>query len=455
MGVGHPGVDPGSTLGSRMTLVYYELVIIVVLVVVNGIFAMSEVALLSARRNRLQHLAERGNKNAQRALDLLQDPNNFLSTVQIGVTLVGVLSGAFGGATLAAHLSRHLRGYPAIAPYADTISISIIVLAITYLSLIIGELVPKRVALHSPERIASAVAEPMSIISRLGSPLVGLLSASTNAVLWVFRIKDSREPMVTQDDVRSLIRMGARTGVFKKDEQQIVERVFRLSNRRVSAIMTHRADIVWLDINDPPDVLVKAIRQIRYLRVPVCDGDLDRTLGILSAKDFFAAVENTDIRTMLKPAVYVPEGMPALKVLEQFRTSTASIALVIDEYGSVQGLVSAIDLLEALVGDLPGEKRVDHPVMARADGSWLVDGALPLEDLKELLRVDSLPDESSGRFHTAAGFLIYHLGRIPKAADAFDFDSVHMEVVDMDGNRVDKLLVASAAPKQFPGPRLT
>lgn len=430
----------------RMTLVYYEVVIIVLLVVLNGIFAMSEVALLSARRSRLQHLAERGNRNAQRALDLVQDPNNFLSTVQVGVTLVGVLSGAFGGATLATHLAAHLRGYPAVAQYADTISISIIVLAITYLSLIIGELVPKRIALHSPERIASGIAQPMSVISRLGSPLVGLLSASTNAVLWALRIKDSSEPAVTQDDVRALIRAGARTGVFKEDEQRIVERVFRLSSRRISAIMTHRADIVWLDINDPPEALVKKIRQVRYLRVPVCDGDLDRTLGILSAKDYFAAVENTDLRAMLKPPVYVPEGMPALKVLEQFRTTTASIALVIDEYGSVQGLVSAIDLLQAIVGDLPGEKQMEQPVMPRPDGSWLIEGALPVEDLKELLRTDALPDESSGRFRTAAGFLIYHLGRIPRTTDSIDFNGNHLEVVDMDGNRVDKLLLVCNRP---------
>jgi putative hemolysin len=423
-----------------MSHVSYELIIIVLLVVVNGIFAMSEVALLSARKSRLQHLADRGNTKAKRALELLQDPNNFLSTVQVGVTLVGVLSGAFGGATLAEQIGAFLKRYPSLAAYSDSIGIGVVVILITYLSLVIGELVPKRLALHSPERVAAAVASLMSLISRIGAPLVGLLSASTNAVLWLFRIKESNEPAVTQDDVRALLRMGTTNGIFEQDEQQIVERVFRFADRKISAIMTHRADITWLDVNDPPSVLREEIKGSPYLRLPACDGDLDRTLGILSAKDYLAE-DNPDLRKLLKPPVFAPEAMPALKVLEQFRNNPVHIALVIDEYGGVQGLVSATDVLEALVGDLPGEKPEEQAVVQRSDGSWLIDGTLPIEDLKELLKLDKLPDEETGGFQTVAGFVIYHLRKIPKPADSFDFDGIHVEVVDMDGNRVDKLLV--------------
>lgn len=431
-----------------MGQVSYELIIIVLLVVINGIFAMSEVALLSARKVRLQHLADRGNVKAKHALELLQDPNNFLSTVQVGVTLVGVLSGAFGGATLAEQVATFLKRYPSLAAYSDSIGIGVVVVLITYLSLVIGELVPKRLALHSPERIAAAVAKPMSLISRIGAPLVTLLSASTNFVLWLFRIKESKDPTVTQDDVRALIRMGTQSGVFEQDEQQIVERVFRFGDRKISAIMTHRADVAWLDVNDSPAVLREEVKRSPHLRFPVCDADLDQTLGILSAKDYLAAGDNPDIRGMLRTPVFVPEGMPALKVLEQFRNTPVHIALVIDEYGGVEGLVSATDVLEALVGDLPGVTTAEQAAVRRPDGSWLIDGTLPIEDLKELLKVEALPDEDSGGFQTVAGFVIHLLRRIPKQADGFDFDGMHVEVVDMDGNRVDKVLIV---PKRTAG----
>jgi putative hemolysin len=426
-----------------MENVSYELIVIFLLVLINGIFAMSEAALLSVRKVRLQHLAERGNAKARSVLELLRDPNSFLSTVQVGVTLVGVLSGAFGGATLAEQIAASLEKYPSVAPYSESIGIGVVVLLITYLSLVIGELVPKRLALHSPERIAAAVAKPMSLISRVGSPLVRLLSVSTNAVLWLFRLKESQEPTVTQDDVTALIRMGTQSGVFDKDEQQIVERVFRFGDRRISAIMTHRAEVAWLDVNDPPAVLRGEIIRYPYLRFPVCDRDLDLTLGIVSAKDYLAAGERANIREMLQTPVFVPEGLPALKVLERFRYTPVHIALVIDEYGGVEGLVSATDVLEALVGDLPGGSPAEQDVVRRPDGSWLVDGTLPIQDLKDLLNIKAIPHEDTGAFQTVAGLVIYHLGRIPRPADTFDFGKVHLEVVDMDGNRVDKVLVTS------------
>jgi putative hemolysin len=358
--------------------------IIVVLTIINGVFAMSEVTLLSVRRSWLQRLAEHGDGRARRTLVLLEDPNNFLSTVQIWVTLVGVLSGAFGGATIADNIAGYRSRYSVIAPYAGTIAISIVVLAITYLSLVIGELLPKRIALHNPEKIARMVAGLMSGMSRIGAPVLTMLSISMNAVLAFFGLRKSSDQAVTEEDVRGLLRQGAQAGIFEPGEYQIVERVFQFADRRVSAIMTPRGDVVWLDVKDSYSELRTKITASVKSRFPVCDGDLDSVIGILHAKDFLAAPENADIRSLSKHPVVVPQTMPALKVLEQFRQTTVHIALAVDEHGSVRGLVSATDILEALVGELPDEIPHEHSVVQRSDGSWLVVGTVPIEDLKGL-----------------------------------------------------------------------
>ena len=426
-----------------MTGISTELVIIILLAVINGFFAMSEVALLSARKTRLQHLAERGSGRAQNALYLLQDPNNFLSTVQIGITLVGVLSGAFGGATIAEQIAISIQQhYPALARYSETIGITAVVVIITYLSLILGELVPKRLALNQLERIASLVARPMASLSRIGAPLVALLSASTNTVLWMIRVRRSNTPAVTEEDVRAMIRQATQIGIFEKGEQQIVDRVFEFADHRVTAIMTLRADIEWIDINHPRSAIVEQIRRSNHSRLPVAAGDLDHPMGVLITKDYLAADTNTDIRDLLRPPIFITEGMPALKLLEQFRKTSMHIALVVDEYGSVQGLVSATDVLEALIGNLPDGEATEDAVVQRPDGSWLIDGSLPIDELKGLLKIESIPDERAG-FQTAAGLIIHHLGRIPKTADSFEFGGVRMEVVDMDGSRIDKMLVTT------------
>lgn len=372
---------------------------------------------------------------------LLEDPNNFLSTVQIGVTLVGVLSGAFGGATIADNIAGYLSRYSLVAPYAGTIAISIVVLAITYLSLVIGELVPKRIALHNPEKIARMVAGLMSGMSRIGAPVVTILSISTNAVLAFFGLRKSSDQAVTEEDVRGLLRQGAQAGIFEPGEYQIVERVFQFADRRVSAIMTPRGDIVRLDVKDSYSELRTKITASLKSRFPVCDGDLDSVIGILHAKDFLAAPENADVRSLSKHPVVVPQTMPALKVLEQFRQTTVHIALAVDEYGSVRGLVSATDILEALVGELPDEIPHEHSIVQRSDGSWLVDGTVPIEDLKGLLRVTELPGEGTGKFQTVAGFIMDRLGKVPATGEQFVWEENRFEVVDMDGKRVDKVLV--------------
>jgi putative hemolysin len=433
-----------------MTTITFEIAIIVVLTIINGVFSMSEVALLSVRTSRLQRLAERGDGRARRALVLLEDPNNFLSTVQIGVTLVGVLSGAFGGATIADNVAGYLSRYSLIAPYAGTVAISIVVLAITYLSLVIGELVPKRIALHNPEKIARMVAGLMSGMSRIGAPVVTILSISTNAVLAFFGLRKSSDQAVTEEDVRGLLHQGAQAGIFEPGEYQIVERVFQFADRRVSAMMTPRGDIVWLDVKDSYSELRTKITASLKSRFPVCDGDLDSVLGILHAKDFLAAPENADVRSLSKHPVVVPQTMPALKVLEQFRQTTVHIALAVDEYGSVRGLVSATDILEALVGELPDEIPHEHSIVRRSDGSWLVDGTVPIEDLKGLLGVAELPGEGTGKFQTVAGFIMDRLGKVPATGEQFVWEENRFEVVDMDGKRVDKVLVVPQRTGSMP-----
>ena len=424
-----------------MTTIALEIAVIIVLTMVNGVFAMSEVALLSARRSRLQRLAEQGDALARRALLVLEDPNNFLSTVQIGVTLVGVLSGAFGGATIAEQIAAHVSRYPTLMPYAASIGISIVVIVITYLSLIAGELVPKRIALHNPEKIARMVAGMMSAISRIGAPVVTILSVSTNAVLKMFGLDKSSEPSVTEEDVRGLLRQGARAGIFEPGEYQIVERVFQFADQRVSAIMTPRAEIVWLDVKNTHSEIRTKVSDSLHSRFPVCDGDLDHVIGILHSKDLLTGSESSDIRTLLKDPVIVPKSLPALKVLEQFRKTTVHIALAVDEYGGVRGLASATDILEALVGELPDEVPHELSMVRRSDGSWLVDGSTLIGDLKTLLHVARLPGEEQGNFQTVAGFMMDRLGKVPSTGEEFVWEKHRFEVVDMDGKRVDKVLV--------------
>jgi putative hemolysin len=438
-----------------MSAITYEILVIIVLVFVNGIFAMSEVALLSARKARLQHAAASGNRRAQAALDLLQDPNNFLSTVQIGVTLVGVFSGAFGGITIAEQIAEYLQRNPAVAPYGERIGLTVVVLAITYLSLVVGELVPKRIALNRPERIASGLAKPMALLSRLATPLVYVLGFSTNAVLALFRVRPSKEPAVTEEEVKVLLRQATQIGVFEPTEQLMVERVFRLADRNVSAVMTLRRDIVWLEINDPWQENQRKIQAASHSRFPVCDGDLDRVLGVLHSKDLLAfgwQANGPSLRDLLKKPLFVSEQLTALRVLERFRGSAVHLALVVDEYGGVQGLVTANDMLEAIAGELTAEGPSERPIVQREGGSWLLDGTLPIEDVRDLLKLEALPGEEKGAYRTLAGFVIDRLKKIPSVSDQFVWHGVRFEVVDMDGNRVDKVLVVPAT-ENAPGAR--
>jgi putative hemolysin len=428
-----------------MPSMMFEALVIFLLIILNGVFAMSEMAVVSARKSLLQQWAEAGDAKARTALELANAPNQFLSTIQIGITLIGILAGAFGGATIARDFSAWLDDVPLLAPYSRALSLAIVVTITTYLSLIVGELVPKRMALNNPERLAAALASPMRALSRVAYPVVHLLGRSTEFVLRMLGMKPSTESPVTEEEIRALIEEGARAGTLEEAEREMVERVFRLGDRRIGAVMTPRPEIIWLDRNAPPEAIRGTITRSAHSRFLVAQGSLDNVLGVVHAKDLLVhslGEQAVDLTTTLQQPLYVPESMRAVKVLELFKQSGTHIALAIDEYGGIQGLVTPNDILESIVGDLPTAGEVAEPLaLQREDGSWLLDGMLPVDEFKALFHLGPLPGEEQAVYHTVAGFVIMQLGRIPTAADYFEWEGLRIEVVDMDGNRVDKVLV--------------
>ncbi len=425
-----------------------ELLVILLLILLNGVFSMSEAAVISARKARLQQQAEKGNVGAQTALKLANEPNRFLSTVQVGITLIGVLTGAFGGATIAAQIAVFIRPTP-LGRYADAIAFGIIVLVTTYLSLILGELVPKRIALQFPERVASTIARPMNLLSKLTSPLISVLSGSTDAVLFLLGIRAPEEPPVTEEEIKTMMQQGIEAGVFEEAEQDMVSGIFRLGDRRAVSLMTPRTSVYWINIRDSEDEIRTKIRESIYSRLPVCDGDTDHIIGVLSAKALLSRVlagESFDVRSSMEEAQFVPESMPASKVLDIFRASARHLAIVIDEYGGMEGLITMQDLLQEIVGDV---EETAPQAVEREDGSWLIDGLMPVDDFKRMFSLDELPGEHD-QFTTLGGFVMAQIGNIPKASDTFDWTKLHVEVMDMDGNRVDKVLVCEKSPEPPP-----
>ncbi|HLU10321.1 MAG TPA: hemolysin family protein [Oceanobacillus sp.] len=421
-----------------------EILIIVLLAVLNGIFAMSEAAMIASRRARLQQLAERGSSGAETAIKIAEEPNRFLSTVQIFITLIGILGGAFGGATVAEEIADALRE-TSFAPYADALGFAIIVLFTTYISLILGELVPKRLALRSPERIASLIAMPMQMLSKLAAPIVKLLSVSTDAVLWLLGSRETEESAVTEEEITIMIQQGVETGVFEASEQGMVEGIFRLGDRRVSSLMTPRTEIVWLNLRDSREENRRKMVESGFSRFPVCDGDLDHVVGLIQAKDILARIftnEELDLKPIVIDPIYVPESVSASKVLELFRERSLHMAFVIGEHGGLEGLVTTQDILEAIVG----EPEVQEAVQ-RKDGSWLLDGMMTVDDVKDQLDVAELPGEYD-RFETLSGFVMAQLGDVPKEGDSFEWGNYRFEVVDMDGLRVDKVMVNVIPPDE-------
>jgi putative hemolysin len=431
----------------KMDNVGINLLVIALLLFVNGILAMSETALLSVRKARLQHRVNEGDRRAQTALQLTANPNRFLSTIQIGITLIDVLVGAIGGAAVATFLGGLVSKIPALEPYSDAISLFFVVVVITYFSIVFGELVPKRIAIQDPERVASVVAGPMLLISKIVSPFVHVLSGSTDLLLHLLRVKHTDEPPVTEEELLVQLDQGTQAGVFEESQQDMVEGVFSLSDQRVNALMTPRNEIIWLDLNDTAAEIRRKVEESPFSRFPVGDDSLDNLVGIVKAKDLLLAdlKNGRQLKEIARPPLYVPETAFGSRALEILKEAKREMVLVVDEFGVVQGLLTLADILEEIVGAFEGEPQATQ----RQDGSWLLDGMLQNDEFKEIFNLRRLPDEEE--YETLGGFVMLHLGRIPQAADLFEWNGLRFEVMDMDGKRVDKILVTTI-PVKPPAP---
>ena len=430
-----------------MTL-FTEIVVIFFLLVVNGVFAMAEIAVVSARKSRLRTLAAAGSTPARAALALAEKPEDFLSTVQIGITLVGIFAGALGGATLTGQLAGVLNGIAWLAPFSQPVAFVIVVALITFFSLVIGELVPKRIALSDPESRAMAVAAPMGSLARLAAPLVRLLTLSSDGILAVLGFRRQAEAPPSEEEISNLIEQGTTAGVFHKSERQMVEGVLRLDESPVTGIMTRRTQIVWLNVADPDEVNWRKIVASGHSHFPVFEGSRDHVIGMVTVKALWANAAfglPTDLRTHLVKPLVVPQTITATQLLEHFRKSGKHHALVADEFGTVQGMVTLIDVMEAIVGDLPdARRRGEAAAVQREDGSWLVDGSLELADLRQRFSLERLPGEEDADFSTLGGFMVDRFGHIPHAGEYFDWAGWRFEVMDMDRHRVDKVLIRRA-----------
>ena len=427
-----------------------EILVVVLLIFANSLFAMSEMAIVSSRKVRLQQLANQGDRRALTALELANAPNRFLSTTQIGITLIGTLAGAYGGTTIAKPLGLELDNFPLLAGRGEGIALTIVVIVITYVSLVFGELVPKRLAMNNPEIIATNTAIPMQALARFAAPVVHLLSISTELILRMMGVQPSQEPEVTEEEIKVLIEQGTEAGTFEQAEQDMLQRVFRLGDRHVNALMTPRPDIVWLDMEDSIEINRQKMIKSSHSRLPVCQAGLDNVLGVVQISDLLSRVlagEPLDLTTSLRRPLFVPESTTGFRILELFKQSGTHIAVVVDEYGVIQGLVTLNDVLVELVGDMPDIDQQEEPMaVQREDGSWLIDGMYSVEDFFELFEIKHDPRHQRNNYQTLAGLVITHLGRIPTAADHFEWQEFRFEVMDMDGNRVDKVLVMPIAP---------
>ncbi|MDZ4861766.1 MAG: hemolysin family protein [Candidatus Hydrogenedentes bacterium] len=432
-----------------MAQLVLEFLVIFVLILFNGVFAMSELAIVSARKAILQKRANSGDGGAKVALKLAEDPGDFLATVQVGITFIGVIAGALGGATFSEEIAKLMEVVPGIGDHAENAALFIVVACITYLSLIVGELVPKRIALQRPETIACLVSRPVRAISIGAKPFVRLIGYSTDALLWVLRIPKHKEHAVTEEEIRFLIDQGARTGVINTLEREMVESVLRLDDRRITAVMTPRTALAWIDVEADRSSLRETISSTTDIDIIVCNRSVDQIAGLVRIHDLTARLLEggpINLRDMLRAPSYLPTTMTALQALRKVRESSESTALVVDEFGGVEGAVSAADLMEAVLGDVSLVEGTGAEAVARADGSWLVDGALVLDRLKESLQIPEMPGEKSGDFDTVAGYALLHFGHIPVAGDSFKVAGWRFEVADMDDRRIDKLIISRDEP---------
>ncbi len=425
-----------------------EILILLGLIVLNGLFAMSEIALVTARRARLQKLVDEGDKAAAAALALGEDPNRFLSTIQIGITSIGILNGIVGEAALAAPFADWMETLGATQPWSDYAATGLVVVVVTYVSIVVGELVPKRIGQFSPEGIARIVARPMAFLAMASKPFVRLLSVSTELMLRLLGANRVAGPSVTEEEIHAMLAEGSQSGVIEQSEHAMVRNVFRLDDRQISSLMVPRPDIVWLDTADPLEENLAKVAGTVHSRFPVCKEGLDEVLGFIHTKQLLARSltgQPFDLSQGLQPALFVPETLSGMELLENFRVSNAHIALVIDEYGEIQGLITLQDLLEVITGEFGAPDDENSWAVQREDGSWLLDGLIPIPELKDRTGLRSLPDEERARYQALSGMLMLMLGRMPQVGDIVVWENWRFEIVDMDGKRIDRVL-ASPVP---------
>ena len=422
-----------------------DVAILVALIAINALFAMAEVALLTAKRSKLQRMVDSGDRQAAAALELGEDPNRFLSTVQVGITTIGILNGVVAESALAAPMAGWLEEIGVNHDTSGWLASTLIVVIITYCSIVLGELVPKRIGQSNPEPIARIVARPMLRLASIARPLVRLLSGSTQLLLRLVGIRHAGAPVVTEEEIHALLEEGSDAGIIEENERQMVRNVFRLDDRQITSLMVPRGDIISLDLDEPLSENMQRIQASEHSRFPVCKGGFDEVVGIISAKVLLAQTlrgETPDFRTDLQPAVFVPESLTGMELLEHFKSSGVQMAFVIDEYGEIQGLITLQDLIEAIAGEFKPDDHEDAWAIERQDGSWLLDGIIPVPELKDTLGLEAVPEEDKGRYNTLSGMLRLLMGRIPAAGEAVDWESWRFEVVDMDGKRIDKVLAS-------------
>ena len=411
------------------------------LILINGLFVMSEIALVSARKARLESMAAKGDELARRALELSNKPEVFLSAAQIGITLIAILTGVYSGERFSVYLVPFFKKISFLSDYAEGISLTIVVIIVTFLSILFGELIPKRFGLLRAEKISKLVAGPVLVFAKITHPFVWVLNKISNGFFFIFNIKKSTDDAVTEEEIKTMISEGTEAGTIEEEEREIIERVFHLGDRNITSLMTHRSDIIWFDLEDNEDKIKEKILGEPHSVYPICEGEIDNIKGIVSIKDLYVTDDRIKFKDVMKPAMFVPENNTAYQLLEKFKQTKQHSCFIVDEYGSMQGLITLNDILEAIVGDIPQPDMTDYEVMEREDGSFLVDAQIPFYDFLSRFDKEQWMNEGEHEFDTLAGFILHELERIPHAGDKFDWKGFKFEIMDMDGHRIDKVLV--------------
>ena len=417
-----------------------EILILAGLILLNGLFSMAEIALVSARKSRLEVQANRGDKKADEALKLANKPETFLSTVQMGMTVIGILLGIYSGEKITDDFAAFLSQWPSLAPYSYGIATAIVVIIVTYFTIIFGELVPKRLGLSRPEAIANASARPMRILSLITHPFIWLLSNSSNIIVKIFGLKP-KDNQVTEEEIKAIISEGTEQGTIEETEQDIIERVFHLSDRNITSLMTHRSDIIWFGLDDTEETIKEKIMSEPHSVYPICDSTIDVIKGVVAIKDMYVSPDNVQLRNLMRPALFVPENNTAFQVMEKFKESKLHSCFIVDEYGSILGMITLNDILEAIIGDMPQPDLSDYEITEREDGTFLVDAQIPFYDFLTHFEKAEWMNEGEQEFDTLAGFILHRLQRIPRPSEKLEWKGFSIEIVDMDGHRIDKVLV--------------